>query len=227
MNNYVDSLFNASMRIIAQPLLDECDRFVDECEKDDVIVPDSLPKKIHRTIIKEKITRIRSTAFAVGKRAAVAVVIFAAVFMAACASIKPLRENIFNAIVTWCEEYFTFAFDEKTDGNAEAKVVKFNYLPEGYAVTSDKTIGDYREVLIENDENLIAFLQRPCAENDDMLDEQLTVLDELEINDRDVIFMTDGEEKNKIFTWVEGGYWYMINSDIEYSELVKIIENLY
>ncbi len=223
--DFEDSLFKASMRIIAQSLLDECDDFVNECKKEEINIPDSLPKKIRKTINKEKMIHIRSIVYKASKSVAVAVMIFATLFMVACASIKPLRENIYNAIVTWYEEYFTFAFAEEPEKITDVKEVEFKYLPDGYAIASDVTAGNYREVLIENGEHLISYVQRPYDKNGDMLDNHLTTFMEIEINNRNVIYIDDNGNNN-IFTWVENGYWHMIDSDIEYTEIIKVIENL-
>ena len=46
------------------------------------------------------------------------------------------------------------------------------------------------------------------------------------MENRTVVNLSDAEETTNIYTWVENGYWYMLNSDIDKSELIKIIEYL-
>lgn len=224
--DFEDSLLEASMRIIVQPLVDECDLFISECENDDIDIPEKLKKQIHTALLREKLNHIRTVVLIASKRIAVTVMILATLFTVACASIEPLRENIFNAIVTWYEEYFTFAFGEGSEEVTNVKDMTFTYLPEGYAITSDVSAGGYREVLIENGENLITYLRRPYSDEEDMFDNHLTVVDEIEINNRKVIYLTNPEGNTNVFTWSENGYWYMLDSDIEKAEMIKIIENL-
>ena len=224
--DFEDSLLEASMRIIVQPLIDECDKFVSECENDEIEVPEKLKHEIHNALVREKLSRIRKIVVMASKRIAVAIMILSTLLTVACASIKPLRENVFNAIITWYEDYFTFAFAESTDEVTSVNDLIFTYLPDGYAITSDVSAGGYREVLIENGEKLITYLRRPYAEEDDYFDEHLIKMDEIEINDRTVVYLTDAKGSTNSFTWLENGYWFMINSDIDKSELIKIIEYL-
>lgn len=224
--DFEDSLLEASMRIIVQPLIDECDKFISECENDEIEVPEKMKQEIHSVLVKEKISKIRKIIIMASKRIAVAIMILSTLLTVACASIKPLRENVFNAVITWYEDYFTFAFDERPEEVTSVNDLTFTYLPDGYAITSDVSAGGYREVLIENGEKMITYLRRPYLEEDDYFDEHLIKMDEFEINDRIVIYLTDVKGSTNALTWIENGYWYMINSDIDKSELIKIIEYL-
>ena len=224
--NFEDSLFEASMRIIVQPLIDECDKYVSECENDDIKIPNKLKHRIHNVLLKERYSRIGKTVLSVSKRVVVAIMILSTLLMVACASIKPLRENIYNAIITWYDEYFSFAFSDKSEEINGLSEETFNYLPNGYVITSDISVGEYREVLIENGEKMITFLRRPYSKEDDYFDEHLIKVDEVVMENRTVVNLSDAEETTNIYTWVENGYWYMLNSDIDKSELIKIIEYL-
>lgn len=224
--DFEDSLLEASMRIIVQPLIEECDKFVSECENDDIEVPEKLKQEIHNALVREKLSKIRKIVVMASKRIAVAIMILSTLLTVACASIKPLRENVFNAIITWYEDYFTFAFAESPEEVTSMTDLTFTYLPDGYAITSDVSVGGYREVLIENGEKLITYLRRPYSEEDDYFDEHLIKMEEIDINARTVIYLTDAKGSTNALTWIENGYWYMINSDIDKSELIKIIEYL-
>jgi len=224
--DFEDSLLEASMRIIVQPLVDECDKFISECENDDIEIPEKLKKQVHNALIKEKYHKIQKVIVIISKRIAVAIMILSTLLTVACASIKPLRENVFNAIITWYEDYFTFAFDESSDEFSIVTDMTFTYLPEGYTITSDVSAGGYREVLIENGDNLITYLRRPYSYENDYMDSHLTEIEEIEINDRTVVYFTDAKGSSNVFTWIENGYWYMLASDINREELIKIIENI-
>lgn len=224
--DFDDSLLEASMRIIVQPLIDECDKFISECENDEMEVPEQLKKEIHNALVREKLSRIRKIAVMASKRIAVAVMILSTLLTVACASIKPLRENVFHAIITWYEDYFAFAFNESQEAVTSVNDLTFTYLPDGYAITSDVSAGRYREVLIENGEKIITYLRRPYSEKDDYFDEHFIEIDEMEINDRTVIYLTDAKGSTNAFTWIENGYWYMLDADIDKAELIKIIEYL-
>lgn len=224
--DFEDSLLEASMRIIVQPLIDECDRFIGECENEDIEVPEKLKQEIHKVLVREKFSKVRNIIVMASKRIAVALMILSTLLTVACASIKPLRENVFNAIITWYEDYFTFAFEENSEEVTSVTDLTFTYLPDGYTITSDVSVGGYREVLIENGEEIITYLRRPYSEEDDYLDEHLTKMEEIEINDRTVLYLTDMKGSTNAFTWIENGYWYMLDADIDKSELIKIIEYL-
>lgn len=224
--DFEDSLLEASMRIIVQPLVDECDLFISECENDDIDIPKKLKKQIHNVLLKERLNHIGKIIIMASKRIAVVIMILSTLLTVACASIKPLRENIFNAIITWYEEYFTFTFTEETEEITDVNNMTFTYLPEGYTITSDVSADRYREVLIENGENLITYLRRPYSEEDDYFDEHLIEIDEIKVKDRTIMYLTDAKGNTNVFTWIENGYWYMLDADIDKAELMKIIEYL-
>ncbi len=224
--DFEDSLLEVSMRIIVQPLMDECDKFISECENDDIEVPEKLKKEIHNALVREKLSRIRKIVVRASKRVAVAIMILSTLLTVACASIKPLRENIFHVIITWYEDYFTFAFHESSEEISGVTDMSFEYLPDGYTMISDVSAGGYREVLIENGENLITFLRRPFADEKDYMDNHLTEVEKIEINHRTIVHLTDDEGMVNIFSWLENGYWYMLSSTIDTAEMIKILENL-
>ena len=86
--------------------------------------------------------------------------------------------------------------------------------------------GKYREVLIEDGENLITFLRRPFADEKHNIDNHLTEVEKIEINHRTIVHLTDDEGTANIFSWLENGYWYMLSSSIDTVEMIKILENL-
>ena len=226
--DFEDSLLEASMRIIVQSLIDECDKFISECENEEIEVPEKLKHEIHNALVREKLSRIRKIVVMASKRIAVAIMILSTLLTVACASIKPLRENVFNAIITWYEDYFTFAFNESEGSDEISSVtdISFEYLPDGYTITSDVAAGKYREVLIEDGENLITFLRRPFADEKHNIDNHLTEVEKIEINHRTIVHLTDDEGTANIFSWLENGYWYMLSSSIDTVEMIKILENL-
>lgn len=230
MNHYDEenTLLNASMRIILQPLVEEIDAVIEASTDADQELPDELKKRISKVLFGHKLKSFRKYALVIGKRAAVFLMILMTLLTVACASIKPLRENIFNAIITWYDEYFTFAFnnEEGPENTAEITDEKFSYLPEGYTITSDMSAGKYREVLIENGETLISYWRKPHTEKSHMIDSDFIVVGEIEIQGHTVIYLNNPETNANILTWVENGYEFMISAVIDKSELIKILEGI-
>jgi len=232
MNHYDEenTLLNASMRIILQPLVEEIDDVIEASTDADQELPDELKKRISKVLFGHKLNNFRKYALVIGKRVAVFLMILTTLLTVACASIKPLRENIFNAIITWYDEYFTFAFNNEEESPVNTTEIadeKFEYLPAGYAITSDMSAGKYREVLIENGETLISYWRKPHTGKSHMIDSNFIVVGELEILDHTIIHLTHPEKNANIFTWVENGYEFKISATIDKSEIIKIIENLY
>ena len=224
-----NTLLNASMRIILQPLVEEIDAVIETATDADCELPDKLKKRISKVLFGHKLNNFRKYTLVIGKRVAVFLMILATLLTVACASIKPLRENIFNAIIIWYDEYFTFAFNkesESQESTTEITYEEFSYLPEGYTITSDMSAGKYREVLIENGETLISYWRKPHTGKSHMIDSNFIVVGELEILDHTVIYLTHPEKNTNILTWVENGYEFLISADIDKSELIKILEGI-
>lgn len=224
-----NTLLNASMRIILQPLVEEIDAVIEASTDADQELPDELKKRISKVLFGHKLNNFRKYAHAIGKRVAVFLMILTTLLTVACASIKPLRENIFNAVITWYDEYFTFAFNkesESPENTTEITYEEFSYLPEGYAITSDMSAGKYREVLIENGETLISYWRKPHTEKSHMIDSDFIVVEEIEIQGHTVIYLNNPEKNANILTWVENGYEFMISAVIDKSELIKILEGI-
>ena len=230
MNHYDEenTLLNASMRIILQPLVEEIDAVIETSTDAERELPDELKKRISKVLFVHKLKSFRKYALVIGKRAVVFLMILMTLLTVACASIKPLRENIFNAIITWYDEYFTFAFNNEEDPENTAEITdeKFSYLPEGYTITSDMSAGKYREVLIENGETLISYWRKPHTEKSHMIDSDFIVVGEIEIQGHTVIYLNNPETNANILTWVENGYEFMISAVIDKSELKKILEGI-
>ena len=231
MNHYDEenTLLNASMRIILQPLVEEIDAVIETSTDAERELPDELKKRISKVLFGHKLKSFRKYALVIGKRAAVFLMILATLLTAACASIKPLRENIFNAIITWYDEYFAFAFnneEESPENTAEITDETFSYLPEGYTITSDMSAGKYREVLIENGETRISYWRKPHTGKSHRMDSNFIVAEEIEIQGHTVIYLNNPEKNANILTWVENGYEFLLSAAIDKSELIKILEGI-
>ncbi len=222
---YDGSLFEASMRVILQPVVEEYDKMIDACDRAETLVPDRLKKRIEKVLSRYRLRRITNVCVQIGRRVAIFIMVIITLMTVACVSIKPLRENIVEAIITWYDEYFALEFEKNESDTLYQAEVEFGYLPEGFIVTSNISTGEYHEILISYQDKYITYLKRPNTETEDYFDNNL-LIEQLEIGQRKVIYMTDKNGMDKTFTWVENGSRVLLDTNISKEELVKIIENI-
>ena len=120
---------SAVMRVIIQPLVEEELELFDTYNAMPHTYSEEFQKKLRKTFRKDRARRMMQKAGVWCRRIAVCLMAAATITLLSCAAIRPLREKIADAILTWYYEYVTVVFEKKED---IAVIKELIYIPEGY-----------------------------------------------------------------------------------------------
>ena len=214
------------MRTAMAPLAEERERLIAAYNAIPYEYTARTMRRIRRLFRMQKVKAFGKTAAQWGKRAAVIVLVLLTLALAACVAIKPLREKLANAFLTWTEISVEVHF-EKT---AEETVCKFmTYVPEGYECIENKEVNGYQISTYMNDEGIyICFTRKPYHENNyTSYDNSDYTCEKNEIGDLDCVLMRHKEdEQDFMITWTDEGCIYVITAYLPIEELIKIVENV-
>lgn len=228
MNN---DLFEVSMRIIAQPLVDERIALFDSFANTEHEFSKKFNKKIKRIFLADELRCGLRKSLVITKKVAVCLMIIITLTMVACMSIKSLRENIINAVITWYDEYFTLEYTQETSSEVSGdtyQTTEFTYIPEGYIVEEDISVNGYRKISYMNESgNYIYYLKQPYNDKADWYDSEGYDIEEISIGDLKAIFMYDSYgNKASVITWTNHNMIYRITAALPETEMIKIAESV-
>lgn len=226
-NKFDESYVSAGIRIAIQPLVEERDHYIEEYNSTPYEYTEATLKRIRKLFRRQRLNEFRKTAVRWSKRVAVFFMVLLTLTFVACAAIKPLREKLANAFLTWYDEYVEVQVDDSAESEVKLKVP--TYIPEGYYIlenlesngnlmitymNSDEVYLDFSRIIMESDTHML-------FDSDSYLTKNITV-GELECI---LIYSLDDANDNMI-TWSEDGLMYRISAYLPISELVKIVENV-
>lgn len=217
---YDESLEEAAMRIIVQPLLDEQIKKFDELNHPQEF-SEGLERELEKIFRRDAVRRGLKTAALWCKRVAVCLVIILALAFVACASIKPIREKVANAFLTWYETSIDVKFEMDETKKSAAKIL--TEPPRGFElITMDDELGHLTMIYEDADDHYFHFRRGKYFDNWNIGYGYVDVkFDEVTING--VIGLHSFTEVNEshILMWLDGEYLYEIHSDIPLDEILK------
>lgn len=119
------------------------------------------------------------------------------------------------------DDLYDLRFGEKNDGKSY-KISFLKYLPKGYTIVDIANTGKSKYVRFESDSHKIRFKVSEFSRN--IIDNEKTERTVAEIDGRKIYF---SQKKDDItFSWTSNEKMYTLYGNIEYDELIKIIENI-
>lgn len=121
--------------------------------------------------------------------------------------------------------YTEFSVDSE-NGNKDIDEISLHYIPDGYSLTYDSVLNNYRlyEYTNENSEWFIVHILESSSVSN--LDTEKYECSTTEINGVEYVVFTDGEEYTGV-ACNKDGYYIMIDGIINSDELLDIAENVY
>ncbi|MBE6568819.1 MAG: DUF4367 domain-containing protein [Ruminococcaceae bacterium] len=224
IRNNMDSAYEAAaMRMVIQPLVEEDLALFDRYNTVPHTYSGHFRKRLRYLFRRNRTVQYGRTAAKWGRRAAVC---FAAVIVAgmtACAAIRPLRENVTEAIVSLYTHYVGIRFE--TDGTA-AIPKKPVYLPEGYERILETDTGGYYTACYRKGALLLEFLRYPDGMGEVVYDNLNHAIENVEIDGIRGVLLVGTNRYPTILTWSEHGYTYSIHGYADREELIRIAENI-
>ena len=193
-------------------------------------MPDSLRRKILRMDRRARVKREFGPLFVVLKRAVAVIMIICTLSFASVMSVEAVRTAIWNAIVTWYDDYVAISFRKDGVGDApETIVTKKEPLMDGYE----------REVLIDsqgmftvnyayNDFNVM-YSQLVLEENEALFDNTMAVLKTVKIGAYEGQLLIAADKSTIFLMWNDGEYAYTLQTDSDNSrddQLIHIAQSV-
>lgn len=185
-------------------------------EQDYEIVP--MPNSLRRKILgMDRRARWKDEFGAIGvgfKRVAAVILIACTLSFAAAMSVEAVRTAIWNAIVTWYDDYVAISFRKDGVGDApETIVTKKEPMMDGYE----------REVLLDsqgmfivnyvyNDFNVM-YSQLVLEENEALFDNTMAVLKTVKIGAYEGQLLIAADKSTIFLMWNDGEYAYTLQTD--------------
>ena len=223
-HNKADSSFEAAaMRIIIQPLIDE------ELEMFDTYnaIPHEYSPEFQAKL-KKLLNRYRFISFSRSsvlwcKRVAICLMLIATLTFVSCVAIKPLREKIANAFITWYSEYVSVYFSSEDSGAPEMQ--KEISVPEGYTLLHEVDKNDYYTARYMNASNeLLTYTISPHQQKETFYDTEHHTIESTSVSTVEGIFLIGEAGYENMLTWSINGYDYSIVGFISLEEIKKMLE---
>lgn len=175
-------------------------------------MPDSLRRKILRMDRRARVKREFGPLFVVLKRAVAVIMIICTLSFASAMSVEAVRTAIWNAIVTWYDDYVAISFRKDGVGDApETIVTKKEPLMDGYE----------REVLIDSPTMYVLSYSSDSFEivfTQAILDQYKVLVDGKDTDDE---YVNVGDYKGQIFHAADKTETFLIWNDGEYSFVLQ------
>ncbi len=218
----------AAMRVILQPLVEEELEEFDAYNQIPHEYSDTFMKRIGGIFRRDGVKRGFRKSFMYIRKVAVCVAALLMLTLVACAAIKPLRDRVANAFVTWYEEYAAVSYEVEEE---EIKLKQPTVIPEGYVEIERYEYEGSSKLSIDyiNDEGMQIFFDR--YENykgfELYVDREHTNMMEIDFNGMKAIYMEPQIEGGMYsLMWQEGNMVYCVDSDESKEKLLEFAENV-
>lgn len=216
----------AAMRVILQPVVDEEIAEFDKWNKIDHEYSPEFKRRIARIFQNDRLKRSGRRAAVYGRKIAVCFAVIVTLTLVACVSIKPIREKVAGAFVTWYEKRNDISY-EVTD---EVGVpMQPTYIPEGYEEVYRDEFETDLILSYENDEMLgYSFTRTKNHEGFEWrMDNEKRVMEEIVWRTGKAIYFRPIFEKaGHTMMWEENGYIYTVSSDVSKEAMIEFAEGV-
>lgn len=193
-------------------------------------MPDSLRRKILRMDRRARVKREFDPLFVVLKRAVAVIMIICTLSFASAMSVEAVRTAIWNAIVTWYDDYVAISFRKDGVGDApETIVTKKEPMMDGYEreVLLDSQ-GMFTVNYVYNDFNVM-YSQLVLEENEALFDNTMVVLKTVKIGAYEGQLLIAADKSTIFLMWNDGEYAYTLQTDSDNSrddQLIHIAQSV-
>lgn len=221
-----EDLFESMLKAaVMENSLEELEEYPPDSELDQIQIPERLDKHMHKIIRKHTFReKTKHILHFVRKGVSTAMIILGASFAALLFS-QDIRAACMDVIVRIYERYIEFdASGSEVSGSVQ--VLKFDYVPDGYTLSSQNTSLIEKQYIFKNDvenEIRISYSQKPDILQAD--NENYIIEDVLINNTPGTLFISQNPTLNNLLIWYNDGY-YKINSTLNFEEMKKIAENI-
>ncbi|NLT14104.1 MAG: DUF4367 domain-containing protein [Clostridiales bacterium] len=178
-------------------------------------------------IIKRYNRKIRARRLVKGfGKAAACLCILLAVSSVILLSVEATRIAIFNAVLTWHEQYTEIRYETPSDTGG--RIYRPAYLPEGYSEKEFRPGGGITLIVYENEAgDQIVFMQEPAGSGTTAVDNEHTDYSRVKVSGSESHMFEARDEGNaSMLIWEKHGVVFNLIAVLEGKELIRIGESL-
>ncbi|MBQ7921467.1 MAG: DUF4367 domain-containing protein [Clostridia bacterium] len=214
---------SAVMRAVIQPLIAEELALFDMYNAIPHAYSQDFLHRLQKLFQRDRVLQSRRASVKWVKRIAVCLALAAAITLTACVAIKPLRDNMTEAIVSLYTHYVGIQFSSEATASVPKKPM---YLPEGYELILESDAGGYYTACYRKGWRLMEFLRYPDDMGEIVYDNINHTIENVNIGRISGILLSGANKCPNILTWSEQGYTYSIHGYADKEELMRIAENI-
>ena len=224
------SNLDALMISAAHVLIDDTADYMRSIDTSDTVISKKLDKRIHRFIRQNTAGNDWSTVLVWVKKAVAAVLVFCTISFAACMSVEAVREDIWDTILEWYDEFVAvFYVTDSTTPNVIEEFREPTLQPAGTERIVEIQADTLNQIKYIIDDNLVmVYYQRVITAGSIYLDaEHGCVKEMVNINSYEgQLFIYDDGRRTLI--WHDGDYVYvmLLYMDIESDMLIQLAESV-
>lgn len=221
-----DVLFDAMLKVaMTEAFEKEIKSMPDDAELNAYKPSPALDKRIG-TLIKTHYRRMKTRRFTKSFGKAVACLcVLLTISSIILMSVGATRNAIFNAVISWREEYAEIHYDVST---SQAGMYRPTYLPAGFSEKTVESVGIIKTIVYENEAgDQIVFSQEEAGHGTTLVDNENTKYSEVKISGSPGhLFQAKIENNASILIWEENGIVFNLIAILDAKELVRIGESL-
>lgn len=221
-----DMLFDALLKAaVSEAYEKEINTLMGEADQSGDLPSPALDKRIEGRI-KTNYRKIKTKRFIKGlSKAAACLCVLLAVSSVILMSVQATRNAIFNAVLTWREQYTEIEYGE---AEAQTGILRPTYLPEGYSEQECRPGGIMTMIVYENESgDQIIFMQEEAGHGKTAVDNEHTDYFKVQISGNEGhLFQAQDEGNASMLIWEEHGIVFNLIAVLDSEELIRIGESI-
>lgn len=218
---------NAVMNVVCNKLMWEYSNEFDKCRNENITASKTLQNRIESLLNKDERHRNLITALKTIRRIAVCVMSAIVAFILIGMCIRPLRENVINAIWTWYNDYIKVEYSSEKEDTENYLQKRVTYLPDGYKLKEEHVENDSYFAIFSNDSELLFYDENYSNNSVLNIDNTDVTKTEVYINGiKGVCVCYNKKDVYNILYWNEDGITYTISSLLPQDEMLLIAKGV-
>lgn len=216
----------ASMRVILQPLIA---KELADFERANEIPHEfsrEFQEKMQSLCRRERWRRRLRRSCRTCRRIAACVLLLAVMALAACAAVKPLRDMIAGAFISWYEKFSRIEFRAE---EADVAPKEPTYLPIGFTEVSREESDHYLSIVYTSKDGGFIFFERMQKERKylDSFDSELASLNTIQINGVSILYSSCTDlAADDTYYWSEDAFAYSIETNLNLDNISLFIKGI-
>ena len=222
-NEIWESLLKAA---VIENSLNEIKDYPLEQEINRIVLPEHYKLRMRRMLKHYRYRKYAKLSLRYGKKIASVILLIMGFSFTLLLSFAEVRAACESVIIEIYDRYIRYSYT--SDLSLENSPIHFGYVPEGYILNQEVTIGEFHEEVYCNAENesaVLVFHQIRIDQATVDIDTEKMAPVEIQLNDHQQAWYLDNPSR-KIVYWDDGKYFFQVSGELPKVELVKIANSI-